>query len=383
MRIGIDSVSFSTSKYCIDLAKLAEKYNTDVNKYYNGIGQKKMSIFPLCEDIVTIAFDAAKRALSKISDKNSIKFLLFATESGIDFSKSAGMYLHHHLGLANDCRIIELKQACYASTAALQLAKSFINNYYEKDVKVLVIGSDIARFKIGSPSEYTQGGAAVALVVSKNPKILEIDDEFSVYTEDVMDFWRPNHKKEAIVNGKKTVQQYIKGFDKTFGEYVKNNSEKKIDCMCYHTPFSKMALKVHEKNFPNINLEDALKYIKVIGNCYTASVFLSFVSLIENCKSDLSEKNVGIFSFGSGSVSEFFAAKICSGYKNHLFQKEHENILSNRYELNYDDYLFLNTFDDTNFNSEYIKFYENVGDLKLFKIEDGYRLYQNKLEECK
>ena len=57
---------------------------------------------------------------------NDIEMLLFATESGIDQSKAAGIYVHELLGLPARCRVVELKQACYSGTAALQLALPFL-----------------------------------------------------------------------------------------------------------------------------------------------------------------------------------------------------------------------------------------------------------------
>ena len=85
---------------------------------------KKMSIAPIDEDIVSMSANAAKLLLNG-TDKNDIAFLL-ATETGVDESKSAGMFVHKLLELPNDCRVLELKQACYSGTAGLILAMSFI-----------------------------------------------------------------------------------------------------------------------------------------------------------------------------------------------------------------------------------------------------------------
>lgn len=43
---------------------------------------------------------------------------MLATETGVDQSKAAGLYLHPLLLLPRNCRIIELKQACYCATAS-------------------------------------------------------------------------------------------------------------------------------------------------------------------------------------------------------------------------------------------------------------------------
>ncbi|XVN42417.1 MAG: hypothetical protein RCG15_07345 [Candidatus Rickettsia vulgarisii] len=51
-----------------------------------------MSVTPPDEDIVTLASNAAKRILEKVGSDN-IDTLLFATEIGIDQSKTVGIYL--------------------------------------------------------------------------------------------------------------------------------------------------------------------------------------------------------------------------------------------------------------------------------------------------
>lgn len=40
------------------------------------------------------------------------------------------------------------------------------------DKKALVIGSDVARYGLNTPGEPTQGGGAVAMLISADPKVL-------------------------------------------------------------------------------------------------------------------------------------------------------------------------------------------------------------------
>ncbi len=97
MNVGIDVIEFATSKYFFSLKSLAERRNVEYSKYYLGIGQVLMSVFPPNEDIVTLAVAAAEKTLAKIEDKDSIDMLIFATESSFDISKAAGTYVHRFL----------------------------------------------------------------------------------------------------------------------------------------------------------------------------------------------------------------------------------------------------------------------------------------------
>jgi hydroxymethylglutaryl-CoA synthase len=144
--IGIHDLSIATTHYVLDHATLARHRGCDVDKYHVGIGKEAMSIPAADEDIVTLAAAAAAPIIARHGTDN-LRTVMLATETGVDQSKAAGLYLHPLLGLPHNCRVIEVKQACYAATAALQLAVGLITRYPTQ--KVLVIAADIA---ISSPS---------------------------------------------------------------------------------------------------------------------------------------------------------------------------------------------------------------------------------------
>jgi len=348
MKIGIDKISFYTSNYFIDLKTLAEVRSVDTNKYYSGIGQEKMGIPPPDEDIVTMGASAAVR-FHQDGDLENMELLLFATESGIDQSKAAGIYVHDLLDLPKRCRVVELKQACYSGTAALQLAIGFVAR--NPDKKALVIVSDVARYELGSPGEATQGCGAVAMLVSANPRLVTIDPESGYYTEDVMDFWRPNYRSEALVDGKYSTLVYIHVLLESWKQYaaLTGRTLADFDRFCYHIPFTKMAEKAHHKlchkcrfnldrDQIHLLLEDTLYYSRIIGNSYTASMYVALTSLLDTASEDLSGKRIGFYSYGSGCVGEFFSGTIQPGYRDVLYAKEHKKLLENRIELTYQQY---------------------------------------------
>ncbi|MEM7496021.1 MAG: hydroxymethylglutaryl-CoA synthase, partial [Myxococcota bacterium] len=186
--VGIDQLSFFTASTFLDLKTLARARGVDWRKYYDGLGQEKMAVPPLDEDTVTLAASAAHPLVQR-TDKNEIGLVLFATESGVDQSKSAGLFVHGLLDLPPDCRVVELKQACYSGTAALRFACMFAAARPNK--KALVLASDIARYPLGSRGEPTQGCGAVAMLVTARPRILALEPGEGLHAQDVMDFWRP------------------------------------------------------------------------------------------------------------------------------------------------------------------------------------------------
>lgn len=356
MSVGIDEISFYTSNYFLDLRTLAEVQQIESDKYYTGIGQEKMSMAAPDEDVVTMAANAAQQVIDRVG-VDCISSLLFATETGVDQSKAAGVYVHRLLGLNSNCRVVELKQACYSATAAIQMACALVARQPEK--KVLVIASDIARYDLGTSGEATQGCGAVAILISANPRLVEIDPEVGNHTEDVMDFWRPNYRATALVDGKYSTKIYLKSLKKAWENFVDASSVAFNDFsyFCYHLPFSRMAEKAH-KHLAKINkagltleqieqqVEDTLHYNRIIGNSYTASMYIGLSSLLENCKQNLAGKKVGFFSYGSGCVSEFFSGTVVSGYDKCLHTLNHKQMLESRQEVSYDEYLKLCSYPD-------------------------------------
>jgi hydroxymethylglutaryl-CoA synthase len=349
MNAGIDLISFYAPAYYLDLATLARIRGVEKEKYYAGLGQERMAVPPPDEDIVTMAASAVAPLLEKV-DRRDIDLLLFATESGIDQSKAAALFLHGLLQLPRRCRALELKEACYAATAGLQLALPLVAA--QPGRKALVVGSDIARYDLSSPGEPTQGAGAVAMIVSANPRLLALDPESGLYAEDIMDFWRPNYREEALVDGKYSMRVYIAALEEAWRQYaaLSGRGFDDLDRFCYHLPFTRMAEKAHlrlskiaGKPEPaaetlDRQIGDSLRYNRVTGNTYTASVYEGLASLLDHCGEDLGGRRVALFSYGSGCMGEFFSGRVQPGYRDHLLASRHRNLLDSRAELSYQQY---------------------------------------------
>ena len=347
MKVGIESISFYTPRYYLDLQTLAEERGVDAKKYVEGIGQERMSIPSPDEDVVTMAANAAQRAMSGI-DPSTIDTIMFATESGIDQSKAAAIYVHRLLNLPKNCKSFEIKQACCGSTAGLHMALAFVAQHPKK--KVLVVASDVARYDMNSAGEPTQGAGAVAMVVSANPKILEVDPETGSYTEDVMDFWRPNYRGEALVDGKYSIKVYLNALTESWMQY-QEESARSFDAhhrFCYHLPFTRMANKAHRhltklsgaastNEQAEQQIANGLRYNRLVGNSYTASLYIGLISLLESDE-DLTGQRLGLFSYGSGCMAAFFSGTVLPGYKKHLYTEVHCEMLDKRVKLTFEQY---------------------------------------------
>jgi hydroxymethylglutaryl-CoA synthase len=387
MNIGIDKISFYTSHSYVDLKTLAEARSVESDKYYIGIGQEKMGIPAPDEDVVTLGASAAYPLMLN-GELEDVELLLFATESGIDQSKAAGTYVHGLLEMPSRCRSVELKQACYSGTAAIQLAIGFVARNPTK--KALVICSDIARYELSSPGEATQGCGSVAMLISANPRILAIDPESGYYTEDVMDFWRPNYRSEALVDGKYSTMVYIHALMESWKQYadLSGRSLSDFDRFCYHIPFTKMAEKAHQKlcrknkvetskEEMQALLEESLRYSRITGNCYAGSMYVGLTSLLDTSADDLTGKRIGFYSYGSGCVGEFFSGVVQPGYQDHLYADQHRNMLENRSELTYQQYEDIFNYNVPTDGGEYIFPQYKTGPFRFSGISQHKREYES------
>ena len=387
MTVGIDLIHFATSDYVLGLDTFAKEKNIDVNKFFNGIGQEKMSISPPDEDIITLAAKAAAPILAQI-DKQNITAVFFATESAIDQSKSAAAFLHGLLELPNNCRAVEFKHACYAGTAALQSALAMAR--CNPNETILVIASDIARYEKDSSGEATQGCGAVAMLIKQNPKIIAIEQESGYYTEDVFDFWRPNNHAMAIVDGKYSTKVYLQSLKHAWDDFSQKSGKSftDIDRFCYHIPFSRMTEKAHKtlvrKTKQNLTEAEFVhqicagqKYNRVVGNSYCASLYIGFCSFLDNTKDSLEGERFGFFSYGSGSVAEYFTGIIQKDYQRYIMTESHQNQINNRQNLNYAEY--VDFYYKQPLGGDNITFSDNnKGQYRLDKIVDNIRKYEKK-----
>ncbi|NYA74725.1 hydroxymethylglutaryl-CoA synthase, partial [Lactobacillus salivarius] len=385
MDIGIDKINFFTSNLYVDMTELAIARNEDPNKYLIGIGQSKMAVIPPTQDIVTMGANAAESMLTN-EDKESIDLVIVGTESGIDNSKSAAAYIADLLGLRDDIRTFEIKQACYGATAALQMAKAQVA--LNPDSKALIIGADIAKYGLNTPGEVTQGGGAVAMLVSANPKLLSFEGGSTYLSRNIMDFWRPLGHSEALVDGKYSSNVYLDFFNNVYSNY-KDKTGFTIDnfeALLFHLPYTKMGLKALREAQKDADakvsaklthrFEDSRLYNRQVGNLYTGSLYLSLLSLLENNDDLKSGDRLGLFSYGSGAQGEFFAMLLRNDYRKYLMNTTNE-FLQKRTRISVEEYekIYLKSLHYEN-NSE-LDLDMDDAQFVLTGIKENQRQYKN------
>lgn len=384
MAIGIHDLSFATGHYVLTHETLAAQNGADVARYHIGIGQRSMSVPAADEDIVTMAAAAAAPIVAR-HGADKIRTIIFATESAVDQAKAAGIHVHSLLGLPSAARVVEVKQACYSGTAALQFAIGLVHR--DPGQHVLVIASDVSKYDLASPGEATQGAAAVAMLVGADPAVLRIEEPSGVFSADIMDFWRPNYRSTALVDGYESISAYLTAVEGAWKDYTERGGRalEEISAFCYHQPFTKMAYKAHRhllqhcgRDADQAEIERAIgpttAYNAVIGNSYTASMYLGLAALLDN-GDDLTDRVVGFLSYGSGSVAEFVAGTVVPGYRAHLRTVQHREAIARREDIDYARYRELHEYAFPVDGGEYAAPAETTGPYRLAGLFGHKRVY--------
>ena len=364
--VGIEAINLYGGSAFVDVMQLAAHRKLDTARFDNLLMKQKSVALPF-EDPVSFAINAAKPIIDSLSDqeKDRIELLITCSESGIDFGKSISTYVHHYLDLNRNCRLFELKQACYSGTAGLQMAVNFILSQVSPGAKALVIATDLSRFLVTEDGdaltmdwaffEPSGGAGAVALLVSEAPEIFQMDvGANGYYSFEVMDTCRPVPDSEAG-NADLSLLSYLDCCDQTFQEYKKRVPEvdyrTSFRYLCFHTPFGGMVKGAHRnmmRKHSDINRDEinedfneraqpGLTYCQRVGNIMGATIMVSLLSAIENGAFDTPQR-IGCFSYGSGCCSEFYSGVASASGQKKLAVMLIARQLDARHELTMDEY---------------------------------------------
>src|SRR5262249_38813237 len=136
---------------------------------------EERSVVPPVEDAVTLAVNAAERLLTD-ADRKDIELLIVASESAVDFSKATSNWVHRFCRLPSNCRNFDIKHPCYSATGAFKMAASWVATQARPGKKALLISTDLTRADLlNSGFDFIGGGCAVAMLISRDPQVLDVD----------------------------------------------------------------------------------------------------------------------------------------------------------------------------------------------------------------
>ncbi len=355
-QVGIEAISAYCGEAFLEVPELFRYRDLDARRMDNLLMRRK-SVAMHCEDAVSFAVNAAKPIVDALSEdqRQAIELLVVGTESGVDFGKSVSTYVADLLGLNRNCRLFEVKQACYSGTVGVQMAAAVVAASPFDGVKALAIGTDVSRPVPHTYAEPSNGAGAVALLIGDQPRAATFDQgAYGCYGYEVMDTFRPTPEAEAG-DADLSLLTYIDCLQGAFTDYARRvegaDLADTFDLLAMHTPFPGMVKGAHRTvlrrlkhlSAPELQTEferkvqPSLAFPSEVGNIYAGSVYLALASVIDNAVVD-GERRVGLFSYGSGCASEFFSVVIDPASQSAVRATGLREALAGRYQLSAEEY---------------------------------------------
>lgn len=404
--VGIEKINLYAGRFSANAVDLAVAQGRDIEHIQNQVMVKNRSVIPAYEDTVTLAVNAVRRLLTP-EEVQSIELLIVATESGVDFGKPVSTWVHRFCGLPENCRSFELKHACYGATAAVKTAAMWLRGGgISPGKKALVIGVDYSRPHVDDRDNFIGGGAAVAMLVSNEPKVLEIDfSQAGIWTHEIPDTFRPTAKIEMGDN-QTSLYSYLDALEGAYTHYQSQSGNLDFAATfqkhIYHTPFPGMPAQAHRTLLGLLEIDDpaeiAASYQKnvqpgivlaqQVGSTYGSSTFLDLLSLINYADDLKGGDQISIFAYGSGCQGEFYSGKVSEGAPESVKALDLDQHINERIQLSVLEYELMECLRDRHidgasyeprldgFNNAYQKCYAGQDLLILRQVKDYYRHYE-------
>jgi len=309
-------------------------------------------------------------------DPHQVGRLEIGTETLVDKSKSTKTVLMDLFPGNTDIEGATVVNACYGGTAALFNAFLWCESDGWDGRYAIVVAADIAAYARG-PARPTSGAGAVAILVGRDAPLSFNPKHRATHAANVWDFFKPDHTVEyPTVDGALSQVCYYQALEDCYNRFVDkmeangevNFDAESADYLCFHSPYNKLVQKSYarlylldarrryqmeqeeekkesnggeedplqewlakpiEETYSDRSLEAVLKKMsaesfkqrlsdanlasKLVGNTYTASVFLGLASLIDRAggRGEMTPgKSVIMFSYGSGALASVYRLQV-------------------------------------------------------------------------
>lgn len=377
-RIGIDDMALYAPSPSMDLQKLLQQRSIShpdmekkLRRAIENTGQRAFRFPEIWEDAASLAANAASALLDRYDgDYKDFRYFSVGSETAVDHAKPIASYVQGALQstgypLEHSMTTFEVKHACAGATVALLSIGALLAYCANPQEKGLVICSDISRYEVPSTAEITQGAGSVAMTVSRNPDLLELDmDQHGYYASDVDDFFRPIESVCAQVKGRYSMECYQKALVEALADYCRRRSVStcelmdQMDYVVFHVPFVKMAdtalrrllNKTCGKDSQQIDdyiertrFLEAMHLNRQLGNLYNGSLYAYLICLLKNEQERLGKAIAGrkilVASYGSGNTMIVFTAKVSPNASGRISAWKLKDIADQARNADFEEYL--------------------------------------------
>jgi hydroxymethylglutaryl-CoA synthase len=265
--IGLSGLSLYLPPYRVDLEQWCDWTGAEWGKISKVVGTGFRLLGPQ-QSVYTMAANAVLRLIKNYDiDPAKVRYLALGTESSTDNSAGAiivkGMVDQALEGLgfprlSRNCEVPEFKHACLGGVYGLKNALRFLGMDGDDSVAIVVC-ADKALYERGSSGEPTQGAGAVAMLLTKDPRIASIDLRQAGTASDYrgVDFRKPLINRNGtgaspdfvdipVYNGKYSTSCYVDEMQRALEDMYRKNENSPIDqlrsieAVFMHRPYQRM-----------------------------------------------------------------------------------------------------------------------------------------------
>jgi hydroxymethylglutaryl-CoA synthase len=312
-KVGIVGYGAHIPRYRIKVEEIAKTWGADAPSYKRGLELWEKSVPPPDCDAITLAVEAAKRALRRAGIKGSqISSMYIGSESHPYAVKPSGTVVAEAIGAVPFCRCADYEFACKAGTEAMYTTLMLVKS---GDIEYgMAIAADTSQGAPGDALEYSASAGAAAFVMGAENIVAEIEYTTSFMT-DTPDFWRREHEFYPQHGGRYTGEPaYFKHSIGAAKSLFEKSGTKPSDFQwaVFHQPNGKFPMRVGQMlGFKKEQMERG-RLTPRLGNTYSGASPIGLTAILDVAKPG---DRIFMVSYGSGAGSDGFIWRVTDRIK--------------------------------------------------------------------
>jgi len=293
------------------------------------------------EDVVTMAIEAARNALTRIGptfDPGRIRAVWVGSESHPYAVKPTSTIVAEAIGATPLTQAGDWEFACKAGSEALQATIGFVGSGMA--TYALAIGMDTAQARPGDALEYTASAGGAAYLVGPADESLAVIEGSLSFVTDTPDFWRRAYQHYPSHGGRFTGQPaYFKHILAAARALMDGLETRPADYSyaVFHQPNVKFPQTVAKQlGFTREQIAPGL-LVNEIGNTYAGSCLIGLSAVLDVARPG---DRVLAVSYGSGAGSDAFSLRITEAIAERQAQAPAtRDYIARRVEIDYATYV--------------------------------------------
>jgi len=312
MSVGIVGYGVSFPVYRVKTLDIQRTWQNTPESVVKALNLPERGVLASDEDTITLACDAAKRAIAMSGlSREEIGALYLGTETSPYVGKASASCLVDMLGVGSEIMCGDCQFSGKSGTMALQIVMALVQADIIK--YGIAIGADTLsrHFDPGNPLEYTAAAGAAAFVVGKE-RLLATLDATASYTSDTPDYWRLDGDRYVMWGGQAMTSTdvgmptHMDGAVKAVLAKVGLKSDD-ISAVAIHQRDGASASRLAQTLGFGRQVMASGIYADKIGNCGAASSLISLSLILETAEA---KQRLLLASYGWGAGSDAFVLTV-------------------------------------------------------------------------